>query len=141
MLCVNGGIYSYTGGARILHASGVIYVCPVCIHCKRTFDGMSVVHNYCCMICTQLFFMHILCSRIFGTQFPAMTTTYDKELRRFAKQAAFDLEIDLFVREGVYICLSGPNHETPSESMFLCNIGADAARHEHSTRGDCGKAL
>ena len=55
-----------------------------------------------------------------------MTTAYDRELRRFAKQAAFDLGIDSFVREGVYVCLSGPNYETPSESMFLRNIGADA---------------
>ena len=55
-----------------------------------------------------------------------MTTAYDRELRRFAKQAAFDLGMDSFVREGVYVHISGPNYETPSESIFLRNIGADA---------------
>ena len=71
--------------------------------------------------------MHILCTPRFGTQFPAVTTAYDKERRRFAKQAAFDLGIDSFVHKGVYTCLSGPDYEMPSESMFLHNIGADAA--------------
>ena len=66
----------------------------------------------------------ILCR--FGPRFPAMTTAYDRELRRFAKQAAFDLGMDSFIREGVYVHISGPNYETPSESIFLRNIGADA---------------
>ena len=66
----------------------------------------------------------ILCR--FGPRFPAMTTAYDRELRRFAKQVAFDLGMDSFIREGVYVHLSGPNYETPSESIFLRNIGADA---------------
>ena len=34
--------------------------------------------------------------------------------------------MDSFVREGVYVHISGPNYETPSESIFLWNIGADA---------------
>ena len=34
--------------------------------------------------------------------------------------------MDLFVREGVYVHISGPNYDTPSESIFLRNIGADA---------------
>ena len=55
-----------------------------------------------------------------------MTTAYDRELRRFAKQAAFDLGIDSFVHEQIYVCLSEPNYETPSESMFLRNISANA---------------
>ena len=55
-----------------------------------------------------------------------MTTAYDRELRRFAKQVVFDLGMDSFVREGVYVHISGPNYKTPSESIFLRNIGADA---------------
>ena len=62
----------------------------------------------------------------FGPRFPAMTTAYNRELREFAKQAASDLGMNSFVREGVYVHLSGPNYETPSESMFLRTIGADA---------------
>ena len=55
-----------------------------------------------------------------------MTTAYDSELRKFAKDAATELEMTKFIREGVYVHLSGPNYETPSESMFLQRIGADA---------------
>ena len=55
-----------------------------------------------------------------------MTTAYDRKLRQFARQTATDLGMDSFVREGVYVHLSGPNYETPSESMFLHRIGADA---------------
>ena len=73
----------------------------------------------------SMFFFCCCCCR-FGPHFPAMTTAYDRELRRFAKQAAFDLGMDSFVREGVYVHISGPNYETPSESIFLRNIGADA---------------
>ena len=55
-----------------------------------------------------------------------MTTAYDKDLRKLALQAAVDLKMSSFVREGVYVHISGPNYETPSESFFLRNIGADA---------------
>ena len=55
-----------------------------------------------------------------------MTTAYDKDLRKLALQAAVDLNMSSFVREGVYVHISGPNYETPSKSFFLRNIGADA---------------
>ena len=55
-----------------------------------------------------------------------MITAYDKDLRKLALQAAVDLNMSSFVREGVYVHVSGPNYETPSESIFLRNIGADA---------------
>ena len=42
------------------------------------------------------------------------------------KDAVKELGMSDFFQEGVYVHLSGPNYETPSESMFLRTIGADA---------------
>lgn len=55
-----------------------------------------------------------------------MTTAYDKDLRLKMKETAMELQMENFFQEGVYVHLSGPNYETPSESMFLRAIGADA---------------
>lgn len=60
----------------------------------------------------------------YGPRFPEMTTAYDPELRQRAVQAAQAAGIEL--RQGVYVCLAGPNFETPAELRFLRAIGADA---------------
>ncbi|PJF46717.1 MAG: purine-nucleoside phosphorylase [Chloroflexi bacterium] len=60
----------------------------------------------------------------YGPRFPEMTTAYDPELRQRAAQAAQAAGIEL--RQGVYVCLAGPNFETPAELRFLRAIGADA---------------
>jgi len=60
----------------------------------------------------------------FGPRFPDMSEAYDGELRRLALQVAADLQIKL--HQGVYICLAGPNFETPADLRFLRQIGADA---------------
>ena len=54
-----------------------------------------------------------------------MTVPYDRELRHLALQTAEELGFSSFMREGVYLSISGPSYETPSESIFLRNIGAD----------------
>ncbi|MBR0469233.1 MAG: purine-nucleoside phosphorylase [Mogibacterium sp.] len=61
----------------------------------------------------------------FGTRFPDMTYTYDRELREKLKAAAAQEGIEL--REGVYAMFSGPSFETPAEIRFARTIGADAA--------------
>jgi purine-nucleoside phosphorylase len=59
-----------------------------------------------------------------GPRFPDMSEPFDLALqaraRAVAAQAGFTL------REGVYICLAGPNFETPADIRFLRSIGADA---------------
>lgn len=62
----------------------------------------------------------------FGLRFPPMTNAYDREFRKVVKKLAGDLDMSGFVREGVYVCVSGPSYETPSESVFLRQMGADA---------------
>jgi purine-nucleoside phosphorylase len=59
-----------------------------------------------------------------GPRFVGMVHTYDRELRELAHQVAIENEITL--HEGVYVCLSGPNFETPAEIRMLRMIGGDA---------------
>lgn len=59
-----------------------------------------------------------------GVRFPDMSEIYNKRLRELVKSAARELDIPL--REGVYIQLTGPNYETPSEIRMVRTMGADA---------------
>lgn len=60
----------------------------------------------------------------FGPRFPDMTHPYDKGLIAEAKDIAKEMELTL--REGVYIAGTGPSYETPAEWHFFRTIGADA---------------
>ena len=59
-----------------------------------------------------------------GPRFPDMSKVYDLGLRRLALRVAAELDIPL--RQGVYIGLAGPTFETPADIRFLRLIGADA---------------
>lgn len=59
-----------------------------------------------------------------GPRFPDMSEIYDKDLREIVKSTARSLDIGL--REGVYIQLTGPNYESPSEVRMVRTLGADA---------------
>ncbi|MEN3186033.1 MAG: purine-nucleoside phosphorylase [Atribacterota bacterium] len=59
-----------------------------------------------------------------GPRFPDMSSAYDRGLRELALQIA--LENGIYVHQGVYVALPGPNLETPAEYRFLITIGADA---------------
>lgn len=59
-----------------------------------------------------------------GTRFPDMSEIYNKKLRNIVKKTAEELNIKL--REGVYIQLTGPNFESPSEVKMCRLLGADA---------------
>ena len=60
----------------------------------------------------------------FGPRFPDMSQPYDRDLGKLARKIANDQKLDL--REGVYVCLSGPSFESPADLRFLRTIGADA---------------
>ena len=60
-----------------------------------------------------------------GLRFPDMSEIYRKELCEIIRQTAKDLDIPL--KEGTYIQLSGPNFETPKEVKMCRILGADAA--------------
>jgi purine-nucleoside phosphorylase len=59
----------------------------------------------------------------FGVRFPDMTQAYDPEFRKFVAEAGKKLKQTL--HEGVYLALSGPNYETPSEIHAFRTLGAD----------------
>ncbi len=60
----------------------------------------------------------------FGPRFVGMGHTYDAGLREMARHVAAEHKLPL--HEGVYLCLSGPNFETPAEVRMLRAWGADA---------------
>ena len=60
----------------------------------------------------------------FGTRFPDMTRAYDRELIKMVEQIAEELHIPL--KKGVYVALTGPSYETPSEYAFWGKVGGDA---------------
>lgn len=59
-----------------------------------------------------------------GERFPDMSEVYDKELIKKAKECGNKLRLNL--KEGVYMALTGPNYETPSEVKMVRTLGADA---------------
>ncbi|SFL10045.1 purine-nucleoside phosphorylase [Lachnospiraceae bacterium KH1T2] len=60
----------------------------------------------------------------FGVRFPDMTEAYDRELSEKVREAAKDIELDL--KEGVYVQLTGPSYESPAEIQLLKRLGGDA---------------
>lgn len=60
-----------------------------------------------------------------GVRFPDMSDIYKKDLQSIIRKAAGELGIGL--QEGVYIQLTGPNFETPTEVKMCRILGADAA--------------
>ena len=59
-----------------------------------------------------------------GPRFLGMSQTYDRELRELAIQTAEKNNITL--RQGAYVCLSGPTFETPAEVRMLRVMGGDS---------------
>ena len=60
-----------------------------------------------------------------GDRFPDMSLIYDKELRELIRETS--AEVNVPIREGVYVQLTGPSYETPTEVRMLHQLGADAA--------------
>lgn len=58
-----------------------------------------------------------------GERFPDMSNLYTPELSKLAKVAAGELNIDL--KEGVYLATSGPSYETKAEIKAYSILGAD----------------
>ncbi len=60
----------------------------------------------------------------FGPRFPDMSHAYAPEMRNTILDAARQLNLPL--KAGVYVGLSGPSYETPAEIRMLGKLGADA---------------
>ena len=59
-----------------------------------------------------------------GERFPVMYDCYDPEYLEVARSAARSLDMPL--REGVYLAISGPTYSTRAEGRMFRNLGADA---------------
>jgi purine-nucleoside phosphorylase len=59
-----------------------------------------------------------------GPRFPDLSQVYDRGLRE--KTAAVARRLGIGLRQGVYVAVKGPSLETPAETRFLRQIGADA---------------
>ncbi len=59
-----------------------------------------------------------------GVRFPDMSTAYTPSLQELGREVAKDLNISL--KEGVYVWNSGPSYETPAEIRMLEKVGGDA---------------
>ncbi len=60
----------------------------------------------------------------FGPRFPVMLDAYDPELRERVKEIASQLNIE--VKDGVYLAMMGPSLETLAEYEMVRRIGADS---------------
>lgn len=60
----------------------------------------------------------------FGPRFPAANRIYTPRLRMLASEVA--AQVDVPLRRGIYLQLSGPNFESPAEVRMLHRLGADA---------------
>lgn len=63
-------------------------------------------------------------NELFGTRFPDMTRAYDRDFIRYVEEIAVSRGIIL--KKGVYVGLTGPSFETPSEYAFYGRVGGDA---------------
>ena len=59
----------------------------------------------------------------FGPRFPDMSETYKKDLISKAREIASKLNIEM--KEGVYVAVTGPTFETRAEYFMIRAIGAD----------------
>ena len=59
-----------------------------------------------------------------GTRFPDMSMVYDEDLREIIEETAKENDIDL--KKGIYVQLTGPSFESPSEIQMCKKMGIDA---------------
>ena len=60
-----------------------------------------------------------------GPRFPDLSEPYDRKLIEMTMQCAQNLKLTN-ITTGVYVAIPGPSLETPAETKFLRNAGADA---------------
>jgi len=60
----------------------------------------------------------------FGTRFPDMSEVYDRDLQEIILSSSNELNISM--KQGVYLQLTGPSYETPAEIQMCKILGASA---------------
>jgi purine-nucleoside phosphorylase len=80
-----------------------------------------VITDHICLMPNPLIGQHL---PEFGARFPDMSQTYDPDLIDKARELSGKLNIP--IREGCYVGVSGPTLETPKEYQYMRIIGGDA---------------
>lgn len=134
VVCMQGRVHYYEGydmsdvvlptrlmklmGAKVLfltNAAGGIQLG------MRAGDLMLITDHISCFVPSPLIGPNM---DKLGPRFPDMSNVYDKDLQQIVRKAAAELDIE--IKEGTYVQLSGPNYETPKEVALLRTLGADA---------------
>ncbi|MCX7884414.1 MAG: purine-nucleoside phosphorylase [Caloramator sp.] len=134
IIAMNGRFHFYEGydlkqvtfPIRVIRALGVenLIVTNACGGMNENFEAgdLMIITDHINMIGTNP-----LIGKNFdmlGPRFPDMSQPYNKEMIKLVKDMADKLNIK--VREGVYVAVSGPMYETPAELRMLRTFGADA---------------
>jgi len=82
---------------------------------------IMIINDHICLMPNPLIGKH---EPEFGARFPDMSQTYDPKLLQKARTLSQDLQIP--IREGCYVGVTGPTLETPKEYQYLRIIGGDA---------------
>ena len=82
---------------------------------------IMVINDHICLMPNPLLGKHI---PEFGARFADMSQTYDPVLLQKARTLSQELQIP--IREGCYVGVSGPTLETPKEYQYMRIIGGDA---------------
>lgn len=72
-----------------------------------------------------------------GPRFPDMSEIYSKRLKAVFYESASELDIEL--KNGIYVQLEGPNFESPAEIRLLSILGADAVGMSTAIEAQAGK--
>ncbi|MDF1573571.1 MAG: purine-nucleoside phosphorylase [Bacteroidales bacterium] len=82
---------------------------------------IMLINDHICLMPNPLIGKH---DPGFGARFPDMSQTYDPDLLQKARDLSQKLQIP--IREGCYVGVTGPTLETPGEYRYLRIIGGDA---------------
>ncbi|KAL7672192.1 hypothetical protein ACOME3_007086 [Neoechinorhynchus agilis] len=78
----------------------------------------------------------------FGPRFPPLLNVYQKKYRDLMRSIGSSSGAGNIVKEGVYLCISGPAFETVAESLLFRSWGVGAAgmsvAHEATSAAHCG---
>ncbi len=134
VVCMQGRVHYYEGypisdvvlPTRLMHLMGakILFLTNASGGINTSFgagDFMLITDHISCFAPNPLVGQNI---EELGTRFPDMSSVYDKKLCDIIRSTACDLDIN--IKEGVYVQLTGPSFETPAEIGMLKTLGADA---------------
>ena len=132
VLCMQGRIHFYEGYTmdtvvlpiRVMIKLGIEYLfvsnAAGCMNTDFHIGDLMLIRDHINLLPNPLIGPNL---EDFGPRFPDMTCAYDLDLQK--KMLAIAEDEGITLRRGVYVALSGPCYETPSEYKFFKTIGAD----------------